>query len=346
MPERLVPVPVCLAATREGSRRRRSGGRPYDHKVDLLADALRTAGVRGAVGTRIEAGGTWGLRLDVFPGAALHALVEGSAWLTTSCQPSQHLVPGDVVLLPPGTVHRLTSDPRAAAGPCDIAAAARAREDGDVVRLGDGPVRTRVLTVHYRQDPAVRTRLLAGLPDVVHVGSGEGAGLEDVVRILGRELAERGAASSVVLDRMTDVLLVQFLREWLATRPAAGSWLAGLADPVVASALRGLHEHPEQAWTTASLAGRAAVSRATLARRFPVATGASPAAYLLRWRMDLAAARLRETDDPLHAVARAVGYTSAHAFSRAFTRERALTPGRYRTESRAQENPPDLARTA
>lgn len=319
--------------------------RPYDHGVDLLADVLRTSGVRGAIGTSIEAGGTWGLRLDRFPGAAVHALVEGSAWLTTAGRPPQHLVPGDVVLLPPGTAHQLTSGPRGAAGPCDRAAAARAREDGDVVRLGFGEVDTRVLTVHYRQDPAVRTRVLSGLPDVVHVGAGEG-GLQDVVRILGRELTERGAASSVVLDRMTDVLLVQFLRAWLAAGPTPGSWLAGLDDPVVASALRCLHEHPDRAWTTASLAAQASVSRATLARHFPAATGLSPAAYLLRWRMDLAAARLRDTDDPLHAVARSVGYTSVHAFNRAFTRERALAPGRYRAGSRGQdEADADLAPT-
>lgn len=314
--------------------------------MDLLADALRTAGVRGALGTRIEAGGTWGLRLDRFPGAALHAIVEGSAWLTTAGRPPQHLVPGDVVLLPPGTVHQLTSAPQTGAGSCDRAAAARARAEGDVVSLGSGEVQARVLTVHYHQDPAVRTRVLAGLPHVVHVGSGEGGGLGDVVRILSRELAERGAASSVVLDRMTDVLLVQFLRVWLAAGPTPGSWLAGLGDPVVASALRSLHEHPERAWTTSALAAQAAVSRATLARRFPAATGLSPVGYLLRWRMDLAAARLRDSDAPLHAVASAVGYTSVHAFSRAFTRERTLTPGRYRTESRRDGDvEPDLART-
>lgn len=307
--------------------------------MDLLTDVLRTSGVRGTIGTRIEAGGAWGVRLDRFPGAALHALTEGSAWLTTAGHPPQQLLPGDLVLLPPGTVHTLTSEPRGAAGPCDRAEAARAREDGGVVRLGAGEVRTRVLTVHYHQDPAVRTRVLTGLPDVVRVGSvAGGSSLEDVVRILSRELAERGAATSLVLDRMTDVLLVQFLRAWLATRPTTVSWLAGLADPVVASALRSIHEQPGRAWTTATLAAEAVVSRATLSRRFPAATGMTPAEYLLQWRMDLAAARLRDTDDPLHAVARAVSYTSVHAFSRAFTRERAQTPGHYRTDSRRAEN--------
>jgi hypothetical protein len=43
--------------------------------------------------------------------------------------------------------------------------------------------------------------------------------------------------------------------------------------------------------------------------------------------MDLAARRLRDTDDSLEAIARSVGYTSVHAFSRAFSRLRAPRPG-------------------
>jgi AraC-like DNA-binding protein len=77
-----------------------------------------------------------------------------------------------------------------------------------------------------------------------------------------------------------------------------------------------------------------AVSRATLSRRFLTATGQSPGAYLTQWRMDLAVRRLRDTDDPLDAVARSVGYTSVYAFSRAFSRARTQPPGHYRLTSR------------
>ncbi|MCZ2811926.1 MULTISPECIES: AraC family transcriptional regulator [unclassified Modestobacter] len=308
--------------------------------MDLLADLLRVAGVTGSIGTRIEASGaagSWGVRLDRYPGAAVHAVTEGSAWLTTSSRPPRRLESGDVVLLPPGTVHELTSRPWASAASCDRAAAARAREVGDVVRLGIGPVDTRIVTVHYLQDPGARTRVLTALPDVVHVGAGAGAGhLQDTVRILGRELTEPGMASSVLLDRMIDVLLVQSLRAWAAAQTATqpGSWLAGLGDPVVSAALTLIHQAPERAWTAENLATGIAVSRATLARRFTAALDMSPTAYLLRWRMDLAAARLRDTDEPQQSIARAVGYASVHAFSRAFSRAHDEAPGRFRDRHR------------
>ena len=66
--------------------------------------------------------------------------------------------------------------------------------------------------------------------------------------------------------------------------------------------------------------------------------GETPGAYLTRWRMDLAARRLRDTDDTLEAIARSVGYTSVYAFSRAFSRARSHPPGRYRSAARSAQS--------
>jgi AraC-like DNA-binding protein len=46
--------------------------------------------------------------------------------------------------------------------------------------------------------------------------------------------------------------------------------------------------------------------------------------------MTTAAARLRESDEPLRTVAAAVGYTSEFAFATAFKREFGIAPGRFR----------------
>ena len=52
--------------------------------------------------------------------------------------------------------------------------------------------------------------------------------------------------------------------------------------------------------------------------------------------MDLAAQRLRDTDDTIAAIAAAVGYRSEYSFSRAFSRHRGIAPGRYLRQSRAR----------
>ena len=92
-----------------------------------------------------------------------------------------------------------------------------------------------------------------------------------------------------------------------------------------------------RSWTVEPLAAATGVSRARLARRFLATVGDTPAAHLTRWRMDLAAQRLRNSDDTVAAIARSVGYGSEYAFSRAFTRSRGIPPGRYRTHSRPSD---------
>jgi AraC-like DNA-binding protein len=54
--------------------------------------------------------------------------------------------------------------------------------------------------------------------------------------------------------------------------------------------------------------------------------------------MELAAHRLRTTDEPIGPIARSVGYTSEYAFNRAFTRVRGITPGRFRALGRNRES--------
>jgi AraC-like DNA-binding protein len=104
---------------------------------------------------------------------------------------------------------------------------------------------------------------------------------------------------------------------------------------VVGRVLALLHERPAEPWTLDALAREAHVSRATLARRFAQQVGEPPVAYLARWRMQLAARRLRDSGESVEEIARGVGYSSEFAFNRAFARHRGVPPGRYRRLARA-----------
>ena len=121
-------------------------------------------------------------------------------------------------------------------------------------------------------------------------------------------------------------MLIHLLR-FSAGPGAPSDWLAGLADPVVA---RALHADPARAWTVAGLAREAAVSRSTLAARFKQTVGQGPLDYLTRWRIELAAARIRRGDDTVAVIARDVGYGSESALSTAFKRVTGTSPRAYR----------------
>lgn len=181
--------------------------------------------------------------------------------------------------------------------------------------------------------------MLSLLPAVVLVSGEEAPDASPVsatLRLLRSELASAAAGRGTIIDRLIDVLFVHVVRAWVATQDGrATSWLGALRDPIVARALTAMHSAPATPWTIDSLAREVSLSRATLTRRFTTLVGEAPLSYLTRWRMDLAAGQLRDTDDAVSAIAHRVGYTSEFAFSRAFSRVRGQPPGRYRSEMRA-----------
>ena len=136
--------------------------------------------------------------------------------------------------------------------------------------------------------------------------------------------------------RQLDLLLITLLRTWF-DRPSSEppAWYAAQADPVVGPAIRLLQHHPDHAWTVASLATRAGVSRAAFARRFTELVGEPPMAFLTGWRIALAADLLLEPDATIAAVARQVGYASPYALSTAFKRVRGVSPREHRAMSPA-----------
>lgn len=297
---------------------------------------LAVAGVRGTIAATVTAAEPWGLSLDAVPGAAFHALTHGTAWLRCAGEAHIHLMPGDLVLLPTGRAHTLASDPGAATEPFDHLAAEQALSDGGELTIGTGIPQTRILCASYRQDPAVSLPLLTLLPEVLHVPAHRAdPALAATLTLLTHELRRPQPGITAVLNRVVDILLVHLLRAWLDTaEPQPTSWLGALTDPVAGPALTALHTQPSRPWTVDTLAAHTGVSPATLTRRFLARVGNTPAAYLTGWRMDLAAQRLRDTTDTVGLIARSLGYTSEHAFNRAFTRTRGTPPGRYRTQYR------------
>jgi AraC-like DNA-binding protein len=243
---------------------------------------------------------------------------------------------GDVVFLRHGTAHVLADDP--ATPPADFAPSGWS-PGATIGRVDiDGPGdRALLICGAYRLGRAREHPLVEELPEVLHLSAAQlpGRGLVSAVELLGGELEQDRPGRDGVVPALVDAMLLLILRAWLemrtATDPRPTGWAGAIADPGIGGALAALHAEPDRPWTVAQLAARAGLSRSTFAQHFTALVGAPPLGYLTWWRMTLAERMLRESDAPLSAVARQVGYTSEFAFAKAFKREHGIAPGRYRS---------------
>ncbi len=303
--------------------------------LDDILDMLR---VRGTLMANLEAHAPFGLRVPQAPGAAFHGVTAGGFWVRIPGQAPRELIAGDVMLLPTGAPHVIASDPVGPTRLWDSVAKVHAKNPaGEIILDGVGRA-TYVICAAYTYDQEVAHPLLSLLPPVLFLSGrqmAEGNAVHSTLGALRRELATRSVGSGIVIDRLIDVLFVHVMRAWAGGPHAPGSsWLRALRDPTIARALSLLHASPAESWTIDMLAREVSLSRATLTRRFTTLIGEPPLAYLTRWRIELAARHLRETNDAVSAIAHRVGYTSEFAFSRAFSRLRGRAPGRYRADLR------------
>lgn len=184
-------------------------------------------------------------------------------------------------------------------------------------------------------DGGVNHPLVRTLPPVVMVPLAEMAPLGPAIEMLFAEADSDESGSSLLIDRLFEIVLIQFYR-WLLDsteelRLPPGLF-PGLSDPRLAPVLVAIHEDPGADWTVASMAATAGLSRATFAALFRETVGQTPNDYLTGWRVTVAQERLRAG----HSVARTantLGYTSAAAFSRAFSQRAGLSPRRWLLEA-------------
>ena len=152
-----------------------------------------------------------------------------------------------------------------------------------------------------------------------------------IVELIADEADTAGACRDVILQRLVEVLLIEAMR--VHTSPPMGDGekglIAGLSDPLLASAIHQLHADIARGWTVEHLARAASVSRAVFAQRFTRTVGMPPMQYLLQWRVAVAKDLLRTEHLSTAQVANRVGYQSANAFSTAFTRLAGCTPSEF-----------------
>jgi AraC-like DNA-binding protein len=310
--------------------------------VDPLSDLLRVIRLNGAFFFAVEAADPWAvetaaardLRPRILPTSEhlipYHILTEGHCFGGVVGEQPVELVAGDVLIIPHGEAHIMSSGPTVPGGiPVNRTAP---RRYPDTVLVGDsGPHGTAFVCGFLGCDLRPFNPLLSALPRQLHVRGMSPLWTGDYTRQLVEETRLRRAGADLVITRLAELMFIQVLRRYLEDLPPGHTgWLAGLRDQVVGRVLALVHARPAHPWTLAELAREVASSRTAVAQRFTELVGQPPMQYLTRWRMQVAANLLAQGNAKVAAIGREVGYESEAAFSRAFKKATGQAPGTWR----------------
>jgi AraC-like DNA-binding protein len=301
---------------------------------DPFGEALHMLRMSGTFYFRSELTAPWGLAIPPMPDCLwFHVVTAGRALLDVSGDECE-LTTGELALVPHGAGHRLRSEVDAATPsvvgiPHDFLSDRYA-----VIRHGGGGTLTTLVCGAVRFDHPAARALAALLPATLHVaaGSPRTEWMQSMLRLMAEEAAQLRPGGETVITRLSDVLVIQAIRDWMENDPAARTgWLGALQDPQIGRALALVHLDPAREWTVAALAAEAMMSRSAFAARFTALVGEPAMQYVTRWRMHTALGWLDDDGVTVAELAGRLGYRSEAAFSRAFKRIVGVAPGGART---------------
>ncbi len=267
-------------------------------------------------------------------GIKCYAMLAGQCWLAVEgVDAPVSLEAGDCFVLPRGLPFRLTTD--LSLEPVHYTRAWDRLQK--VIDTRDIPEGGRYLAGGFFGFTGSHADiLLHALPPIVHIRrEPDKIAMRWSLERLREELRDPQPGGSLIAQQLAYMMLIQALRLYLADAATAGpGWLSALSDRHMSLAITSMHSDPGHPWTLKALAERAGMSRSIFALRFRNTVGATPLEYLTRWRMLLAADRLKNSSEGLGTIARSLGYESESAFGKAFRRVTGCSPRQYARPTR------------
>ena len=300
--------------------------------------------MNGAFYCRSELTAPWGMTLPPMPGSSgSTSSTSGRALARGRRGRARALLrPGDLALVPHGEGHGLRSEPGAPApGILDLEREA-VSDRYEILRHGGGGAPTTLICGAVRFDHPAARHLVELLPAVDPRRGGGSPQLRvdaEHAAADGRRGEELRPGGEAVITRLGDILVIQAIRAWIETDPAARTgWLGALQDPQIG---RAHHADPPRPGARLDASPRWRASSRCRARRSPPASPSSSASrrcsYVARWRMHVARrrARARRARRSASSPSR-LGYRSEAAFARAFKRVVGAPPGAVRRRAAAE----------
>lgn len=303
--------------------------------MDALADVLKTIRLHASTYFCSDFNTHWGIDISDSDSGLFHVIVEGECWIKIENNDVPiHMNAGDIVAFPTGGAHWISDHPES-----ERLNGERLTNDiinGNNPFYDDNESSANIQTLlcgAFEYDSTISHPFLRDLPCFIHIQTNQSPGLKwikELVSTLSKESKTPSPGSSVVVDRLTEVLFIQILRLFVQQNPEKLGYISALSDPKIGPTLNLIHAEERAEWSVESLANQAALSRSAFTERFLKLVGESPKTYLINWRMQKAKLTLETTDVGMYDIAESAGYSSEAAFSKAFKQFFDRTPGSYR----------------
>ena len=313
--------------------------------MDPLSDVLRTVRLTGGiflsahftapwcVGAKIESEDCEPFLGNPAQVIGYHVVTEGELLLGLPDQSPLRVQAGEIIMFPRGGGHTLASAPHLS--PVNAGELIQPGPEGQPFQIsyGGGGASTRIFC-GFLANEDIYSPIIQSLPEVLKINVRDGTErdwVETSVRYAAKKLAEGALASSSVMTRLSETLLIEAVRQYSASLPTDQiGWLKGLSDPRIGRALAIMHQNIGAELSADMLAREVAMSRSAFVERFTTLVGTPPIRYLTVHRLQTAKLNLRETRKSIAQLAHSIGYQSEEAFNRAFKREFGITPGAWR----------------
>ncbi len=284
--------------------------------MEVLSEILRSLRTHGSVYFCDRREPPWSLEFSDVESASFHLVRRGECWVIAG-EEIERLGPGDLLFVESGRNHVLSSE----------------HPNSPHLSVASDIL---LLCGYCRFDAGLRHPLTQAFPVFTVLRGEELLGnprLKNTLDQLSTEYMSQQPGSQIIVDKLTEILLVELIRINFGKSKQSG-FIAALSDKQISKALELLHTAPQKAWTLEGLATEVAMSRAALAKRFKQLVGQTMFEYLTALRMQRAQELLRDSELPLYQVANRVGYESDLAFTKTFKRLLGMTPTSYRKNSK------------
>ncbi|TBR36260.1 MULTISPECIES: AraC family transcriptional regulator [Dyella] len=280
--------------------------------VPALESLLNQATLRVDVVAGLDRCGSWAVAEPDHGCGLFHLVGSGLCQVeSVALDRAVHLDAGDMVVLPHGDAHRLTS----------LNTASRIDYTTQLI-CGE---------LHF---PARAYHPLShALPRCFVVRGKEST---DTFRQLSTLMinVSNGSVSGrqLLLNKLADSLFSLAVCDYASRHPERRGLFAALDDTRICKLLHAVHDAPGKPWTMQSMAALACMSRSAFAERFTQLMRMPPMQYVTKLRVTIAEQWLRERRMPVALIAERLGYGSEAAFRRLFKRISGISPGRVRSD--------------